>query len=45
MSMSARSWNSVWVNPGQTAVAVTPVPESSAPRPSVKTVTQDLAAE
>ena len=44
MSMSARSWNSVWVKPGQTAVALTPVPDSSAPRPSVNTVTQDFAA-
>ena len=45
MSMSARSWNSVWVNPGQSAVAETPDPDSSWASASVKTVTQVFAAE
>ena len=45
MSSFARSWNSVCVNPGHSAVAVTPLPLSSLARPSVKTVTNDLAAE
>ena len=45
MSMPARAWNSVWVKPGQSAVAVTPVPASSPASPSVKTVTKDFSAE
>src|SRR5664280_1398740 len=45
MSRSARSWNSVWVNPGQSEVAETPDPDSSCARVSVKTVHQDFAAE
>ena len=33
--MSARSWNSVRTQPGQSTVTVTPVPTSSLARPSV----------
>ena len=44
-SHPARSWNSVRVKPGQSAVAVTPVPASSLASPSVKTVTKDFSAE
>ena len=33
MLMPARSWNSVWVNPGHSAVAVTPEPASSPAAP------------
>jgi hypothetical protein len=44
MVTPARWWNSVWVNPGSSAVAVTPVPASSVARPSVKTVTNDFTA-
>ena len=43
--MSARAWNSVRVKPGQSTVAVTPVPCSSLARPSVKTVTKAFSAE
>ena len=42
--IDARSWNSVWTNPGSSAVAVTPVPCSSMARDSVNTVTQLLEA-
>ena len=45
MFIAARSWNSVCVKPGQSAVTVTPVPDSSLDRPSEKTVTHDFAAE
>lgn len=43
--MLARWWNSVWVNPGHTAVTCTPVPASSTARLSLNTVTQALDAE
>ena len=43
--MPARAWNSVCVKPGQSAVAVTPVPASSLASPSVNTVTKAFSAE
>ena len=45
MSMRARWWNSVRVNPGQSAVTVTPVPASSLARASENTVTNAFSAE
>ena len=43
-SMPAAAWNPVCTSPGHSAVALTPVPASSAASPSVKRSTQALWA-